>query len=724
MAKSPQSSTPGGNRLAGAPSPYLRQHADNPVEWHPWGEEALRQAHEQDRPIFLSVGYSTCHWCHVMARESFADPEIAALLNEGFVNIKVDREERPDVDRLFMTYLLAATGSGGWPMSVWLTPDLKPFYAGTYFPPEDRPGRPGFATVLRALRQAWEEERDKIEQQGIQSMDALRDYAGRDLNDRGPLEDPEVVDRAMALFGEAFDREHGGFGSAPKFPRPAALRLLQRVAREGGDEERSRRADRMVRTTLVAMAGGGIHDQLGGGFHRYSVDRFWRVPHFEKMLYDQAQLAEVYLEDWRRCGAPELRQALEGIFDYVLGELHEQEGAFYSAEDADSPVPGEGGHAVAEGAFYLWTVEEVREALSEEKAALVEAVYGLRPEGNAPPEADPLGELAAKNVLHQARSVDTAAAQVALSPEQAGTLLEQAKAKLLERRNARPRPQRDDKIIAAWNGLMLSALVRAGVHLPAPRLLEEAKRAAWRLRELLWQPGESRLLRLPAVAGSPPVPGFAEDYAALARGLLDLYEATFAIDALAWALELAEALLVRFADPAKGGFFDAEGGGGSLPLRMKEDHDGAEPAASSLAAEVCLRLGRMLGRTDLLKAADHALAALSRQWRQRPDALPAMVAVALDRRRAECQVVVHGDPASEAFQALATEARSHLPPGAVLLAADGGCGQAWLAERVPALRDLGPPPERAEARVCRDFACHLPVDTPENLRAQLPQLPD
>ncbi len=562
------------NRLANATSPYLLQHADNPVDWYPWGEEAFARARSGDRPIFLSIGYSTCHWCHVMAHESFENDAIAGVLNEHFVSIKLDREERPDVDRVYMTYLQALTGHGGWPLSVWLTPDLKPFYAGTYFPPEDRQGRAGFPTGLRAIARGWREEREKFVAEGERVVEAL---AERATDAAAPAAGPVATfaeaagaafEKAYRYYAESFDPRHGGFGSAPKFPRPSNLAFLIRCAAlQGLDTEAGQEATSMVTRTLGAMARGGIHDHVGGGFHRYSVDEEWFVPHFEKMIYDQAQLAVCALQAWQASGDERPAWLARGILEYVLRDMTAPAGGFYSAEDADSPSPD--GSESAEGAFYVWTLAEVEGALGPDAAFVVDH-FGIKDEGNVAPGRDPQGEFAGKNILAQRGSLADTAQRFGIEPQAANDLLVSCLGRLLAARSPRPRPHLDDKVVAGWNGLMISALARAAVT-PAESLadrrrayLAAALRAAAVVqRELFDLPGG--LPRRSARRDSRSGPGFAEDCAFLIQAWLDLYEATFDHAWIERAAALQEAMDAQFWDPAKGGLFQLGGGGARCP---------------------------------------------------------------------------------------------------------------------------------------------------------------
>ncbi|MBV9085484.1 MAG: thioredoxin domain-containing protein, partial [Acidobacteriaceae bacterium] len=504
------------NALIDEKSPYLRQHAHNPVDWLPWGEKAFEKARREDKPIFLSVGYSTCHWCHVMAHESFENERVAEILNREFVPIKIDREERPDIDRIYMLFVQASTGSGGWPMSVWLTPDLKPFFGGTYFPPDSRYGRPGFAELLRHLAHAWRKERDRVLSSSANVLEQLRSMTSSAKISREV--DRGVFDSAFWQFRRTFDTRWGGFGSAPKFPRPVVLNyLLRYYALENNGE-----ALEMTAATLRAMSKGGMHDHLGGGFHRYSVDERWFVPHFEKMLYDQAQLAVSYLEAYQITGEPSFAEVARGIFTYVLRDMTDSSGAFYSAEDADSPDPEDPSHS-GEGAFYIWRKSEIDAVLGSSDPALFCARYGVEENGNV--AQDPHGEFTGRNILYEALTVEDAANRVAISRAEAIESLLRSKGKMFERRARRPRPHLDNKILTSWNALMISALAKSYTVLGDETHVEAAKRAISFLMSAMHEPGSGTVFRR-YCEGQAAVEGFLDDYAFLIQALLDLFEAT------------------------------------------------------------------------------------------------------------------------------------------------------------------------------------------------------
>src|SRR5437762_750969 len=720
------------NRLGNEKSPYLLQHAANPVEWFPWGKEAFQKARREDKPIFLSIGYSTCHWCHVVAHEYFEDAATAEIMNREFVNIKVDREERPDVDRVYMTFVQATTGGGGWPMSVWLTPHLEPFVGGTYFPPEDRFGQPAFNRVLQRIAEAWKNDREQISRQGANIVGALRE-AAKDQSSAGRI-DAAVLESAYQQFARTFDAHEGGFGGAPKFPRPVTLNFLTRFHARNPDSDPEQHALEMVLLTLRKMASGGMHDHIGGGFHRYSVDGHWHVPHFEKMLYDQAQLASAYLDAFQITGDTEFAATARDILDYVRRDMASPEGGFYSAEDADSALVAglaDPSHRKdAEGAFYVWTKQEIDDALGED-ARVFSFHYGVEENGNAPTEADPHGEFVGKNILIERHSIaetarfrSTGVPPVGPTPKAFGVdtknvnavqkLLAQSRQTLFSIRNKRPRPHLDDKIIAAWNGLMISAFARAAQVLDDASYLEAATRGAEFIRANLYD--ESRQILFRSYRdGRGEVEGFADDYAFVIQGLLDLYEASFEIRWLKFALELQRQMDTLFWDNENGGYFTVTGHDRNILLRMKEDNDSAEPGASSVAALNLARLAAIRNDAELLARAKKTVNAFARQVAHFPSALPQML-VAFDFL--ECsprQIVIAGDSDSPDTKALLAEVRRHFLPNRVLLLADGAEGQSYLGETNQAVRAMSMMAEKPAAYVCENFACKMPVTDPADL---------
>jgi len=661
------------NRLANEQSPYLLQHAHNPVDWYPWGEEAFARARAENKPIFLSIGYSTCHWCHVMERESFESEATAEVLNRDFISIKVDREERPDVDRIYMLFVQATTGGGGWPMSVWLTPDLKPFYGGTYYPPDNRYGRPGFRTVLTHLAQAWRADREKIDASVAEIMGELGKHAALSS---GTVPDT-VLDAGYNHCRRTFDRKFAGFGTAPKFPRPVQFNFLLRYWKATGEED----ALAMTVATLRAMARGGMNDQLGGGFHRYSVDARWFVPHFEKMLYDQAQLAVSFLEAYQITAEDDLAAEARRIFDYVLRDMTHRLGGFFSAEDADSVVHPDHPKEKAEGAFYVFDAREIEAVLGADEAAKFAKAYGCRPEGNVEPYEDPHEEFTRKNILFRA--------------EEPMPDLAEARAKLLGYRNMRVRPHLDDKVLTSWNGLMISAFAKGAQILAEPRYLAAARRAADFLIANMWQADRKILLRRWR-AGDAAINGFLDDYACFSLALVDLYETTFNPADLALAVTLADRMLELFEDKQNGAFFSTSDTDPALVMRLKEDYDGAEPSGNSMAALALLRLAAMTGREDFLAAANKTIAAFHGRLTSQTAAVPQMLCAYMFAQRKPRQIQFAGADPSPLLQIV----HAKFNPFQVLLRAENQTGP-------------------AEAQICEDFVCQLPVRDPETLSTQV-----
>jgi uncharacterized protein YyaL (SSP411 family) len=705
------------NRLARERSPYLLQHADNPVDWYPWGEEAFARAKTEDKPIFLSIGYSTCHWCHVMAHESFEDPDVAAVLNRDFVPIKIDREERPDVDRVYMMFVQATTGSGGWPMSVWLTPDLKPFFGGTYFPPTSRWGRPGFVEVLDQLARAWRSERRELVTTADDVLARLREATGADAAspDRAPVAGRDALTTGVASFAQAFDERRGGFGGAPKFPRPSELLFLLHAHALTGDWQ----ARTMALDTLRAMSLGGMRDHIGGGFHRYSVDAEWRVPHFEKMLYDQAQLVLAYLEAGQASGDEYYGAVAEDTLAYVARDLTSPDGAFYSAEDADSLVPGGDGHEKREGAFYVWSHGELQRRLGDEAEIAVKR-FGVEPHGNA--LADPQGELSGQNILYVAQPIEDVAARTGKSVDEVMAALGRARQILFEARAQRPRPHLDDKIITAWNGLMIAAFARAArVLVDSPRRDEwrdvAVRAAAW-VRDRLWHAADRRLLRRYR-DGESAVDAFCEDYAYLAWGLIELFQATGDAAWLTWARELVDVQTTLFYDARDGGWFSTTGEDRSVLLRVKEDYDGAEPAAASVTVRNLITLGHLLGDDALATLAERTLERYGPHIGRAVRVMPLMVANIVLWHGGGTQIVIAGRPGAEDTIALERPVAAHDLPWAVKIPVDP---TATAASPLPWLRAMTLRDGRAAAYVCSDFTCQAPVTDASALDAQIDDL--
>jgi uncharacterized protein YyaL (SSP411 family) len=687
LAQLPSDGGPAFNRLVFEKSPYLLQHARNPVDWYPWGPEAFERARAEEKPVFLSIGYSTCHWCHVMEHESFEDAEVAKLLNEVFVCVKVDREERPDIDDVYMQVTQAMTGSGGWPMTVILTPDKEPFFAGTYFPKRGRFGRKGLMELVPEIAAVWRERREDVVKSARQITTVVRDSAAEQPAELAP----EVLTRGRDQLAGRYDAAHGGFGDAPKFPVPHQLLfLLQHHQRT-----RDPLALEMVERTLAAMRSGGIYDHVGFGFHRYSTDAIWLVPHFEKMLYDQALHVMAYTAAWQVTGKAEYRATAEEIVAYVLRDLADERGGFHSAEDADSE--GE------EGRFYLWTRPEVLAVLGAEEGRLFARVYEITEEGNYHDEAS--GQRDGRSIPFLARTLASWAAELATSEPELRARLERAREKLLAARGERVRPLKDDKVLTDWNGLMIAALARAGAAFDEPRYVAAARAAAdFALAELRGDDG--RLLKRWR-AGEAAFAGTLDDHAFLVWGLIELHQAAFEPRDLAVALELDAVMRAHFTDAEHGGFFTTADDAEELLFRHKSVYDGALPSGNSVAAWNLVRLARLTGRTELEEAAERTLACFGSAART-PMAHTVWL-LALDGALGPSfEVVVAGDPAAADTRALLRAFQERYLPHLVLLLRPDGEAPA-IAELAPFTRDQTSRAGKATAYVCRDHACRAPT---------------
>ena len=678
------------NRLKNETSPYLLQHAENPVHWYSWGEEALAAAREQDKPILLSIGYSSCHWCHVMAHESFEDPELAAIMNEHFINIKVDREERPDLDAVYMTAVQMLSGQGGWPMTVFLTPDMKPFYAGTYFPPNDRPPLPGFGRILNLVADAYRERREDIDQTADQISAELNHHFKAAIE--GTAVTPSILDEGARALARQFDQANGGFGNEPKFPPTMTLEFLLRTYVRTG----SKRALEMVTFTLDRMERGGINDQIGGGFHRYSVDAIWLVPHFEKMLYDNALLSRIYTLGYQVTGHEWYRQVAEQTFDYVLREMTSPEGGFYSAQDADSE-----GH---EGKFYVWTLQEFEDVLGHQEASIAKRYFGLMPGGN----------FEGKNILTSPADPGQVAAQLGKSLGELNTTIAGIRDKLYQARSARVWPRRDEKILTSWNSLMLRSIAEGATVFGRADLLEAAVRNARFIRDNLYQNG--RLLRT-YTRGQAKLNGYLEDYANLIDALLSLYEATFDAAWIAWAQELTDTMLAEFWDSENGGFFSTGTAHEELVARPKELFDSSTPSGNSVAADVLLRLSLLLARRDYWDRAMTVLEKYGLLAKQYPHGTARLLLAydfALSNPR---EVALVGDPSTEATQELLAVVRQpYLPHTVTALRHPGSVDEAKI---IPLLHGRDEIEGMPAAFVCRNFTCEQPVTEAADLAAQL-----
>ena len=671
------------NRLAGEKSPYLLQHRYNPVDWYSWKEEAFERARAGNKPVFLSIGYSTCHWCHVMERESFENRAIADFLNEHFVAIKVDREERPDVDNIYMAFIQAMTGQGGWPLNVFLTPDLRPFYGGTYWPPEERFGRPGFLAVLRQVRSAWEDNRDGVLAAAADMHARLEKAIRRSVSGDNAL-DKAALTIAGAGLKQGYDRANGGWEGAPKFPMPSRCSFLLRHGTRFGDRE----AVDMVLRTCDRTAAGGIHDQIGGGFHRYSVDEKWLVPHFEKMLYDNAQLLDLYLDCHLIGGGSAYAAIARGIAGYVLRDMTSAEGGFYSAEDADS----EG----KEGKFYCWTRDELSRLLKPEEFMAVVNRYGVTDEGNFLDHSDP-APLPNQNVLSVAGARSTAADEA---------ILISARGKMFEERAKRIRPHRDDKVLASWNGLMMGALARASAVLGEPGYLEAAEKNAAFLKAKLWEP-RGKTLYHRWRDGERDTVQLLESYAFLVSGVLELYQATLKAGHLDFAVALSEGMIGRFYDAKDGGFWQSVPDASDLILRVKEDFDGAVPSGNSVAVRALLELAAITGRAEFRAAAERSLRLFGERLTQIPQAVSNMLS-GLDFMIEEpLRVVIAGNPESPDGRRLLRSAHAVYRPNKVVLGNSGAVEE--FAGTLP--RNGG----GATAYLCAGSSCRQPTRDPEEV---------
>ena len=689
------------NRLADEKSPYLLQHAGNPVDWYPWGEEAFTAARELDRPIFLSIGYATCHWCHVMERESFEDEQVARLMNETFINVKVDREERPDIDGIYMTVAQMATGQGGWPLTVVMTPERLPFFSGTYFPRESRFGRPGMVDLVPRIGQLWQTRRQDLLESAAAIQRNLQQLGAQESGVAAPGAD--TLARGFDELAREFDPTHGGFGRAPKFPTPHRLLFLLRYWRRTGNED----ALRMVERTLDAMRHGGVFDQLGFGFHRYSTDREWLLPHFEKMLYDQALLAMAYVEAGQATGEPRHARVAAEVLEYVIRDLADPAGGFHSAEDADSE--GE------EGRFYVWTDAEFREVVGPENADLAAAAWRVQPRGNFIDEAT--GERPGTNILHGGGPSASGEREAGMGPDERERRLNEARRQLFDRRENRVRPLRDDKVLTDWNGLIIAALAKASFALAEPRFAAAAERASDFLWRTMWKDG---VLLHRYRQGDADIDGNLDDYAFLAWAEIELHQAMQGAEHLRRAKLLTDAMLARFREPGSPGLFFTPEDRPDLIVRRKEVYDGAVPSGNSVALHNLLRLARLTADPAYERAASEIATGFARVVEAHPSAftwfLSGLEFVADGGR----ELVIAGDPASDAFRAMLAAARSGYRPHLVTLVRPAGIDSAALEQLAPFMIEFAGDPEAdATAWLCRGLLCERPVRTAEELEALL-----
>lgn len=692
------------NRLANEQSPYLLQHADNPVDWYPWGEEAFSAARDLDRPIFLSIGYATCHWCHVMEHESFEDEDVARLMNESFVNVKVDREERPDIDGIYMAVAQMATGHGGWPLTIVMTPDRLPFFSGTYFPRESRFGRPGMLDLVPRIRELWQTRRDDLLTAAHETRDRLQSLAEADRSGRAL--DADTLSRGFQELELEYDQERGGFGRAPRFPTPHRLLFLLRFWRRTGVDQ----ALEMVVKTLDALRAGGIFDQVGYGFHRYSTDDQWLLPHFEKMLYDQALLVMAYVEAFQATGDASHARVAKQVLEYVLRDMTAPDGGFYSAEDADSE--GE------EGKFYLWTDEELRQVLGESDADFAALVWEIRPGGNFVDEAT--GERSGTSIPHLAEPLQARAAELGLELSELEHRLDSVRERLLEHRSRRIRPLLDDKILTDWNGLMIAALAKAGGALDAPEYVESATRAA----AFLWttMQTDGRLLHRYR-DGDADIEANLDDYAFFAWAEIELHQVTQDPEHLRRAIVLTDSMLERFHDDASGGLFFSPAGRPDLIVRQREAYDGAVPSGNSVALSNLLRLARLTAEAKYERAAGEISRAFSRTVGSHPSAFSMFLCgleMVVDGGQ---ELVIAGDPESDAVTEMLDVAGRGYEPHLVTILRPAGEDARGVTEIAPFLVEFrGEPGAEATAYLCRGLMCERPVTSVAELKSLLEQV--
>jgi hypothetical protein len=677
------------NHLADETSPYLLQHAHNPVEWYPWGEQALARSKAEDKPIFLSIGYAACHWCHVMERESFENEATAKVLNDNFICIKVDREERPDLDEIYMMATQMVTGSGGWPMSVWLTPDLKPYYAGTYFPPDDRWGRPGFPKVLLRLSEAYRTDRGKVEQSAKGITQMVEQALAADTSSATLSAD--IVATTVDSMEQRFDPLYGGFGGAPKFPHTMDLMLLLRSWRETRDPETLK----MVDLSLDKMARGGMNDQLGGGFHRYSVDERWLIPHFEKMLYDNALLARTYLEAYQATANEQYAKTARETLDYVVREMQSPEGGYYSSTDADSE--GE------EGKYFVWSPEEIKQILAEEDARIVCEYFDVRQGGNF--------EHTGKSVLWIPVQPAEVATQLGLSLEAMMEVVERSRPKLLAERVKRIPPGLDDKILTDWNGLMIGAMAFGAFVLSEPRYLESATRAASSVLAHQWD--GDKLLHTRRKDRSH-LEGMLSDYACLVEGMADLYKASLDAKWLKAAIEIHRSMVAKFWDTERGGFFNTLAGQEGLILRTKSANDGATPSGNSVAACNCMTLAGLTGDTEFLNQCEQTLKAFGQAMRQAGPGYPQLL-ISLDYFQQTGEQLVLAPAGGEGVGQFLNPLRKRFAPYLEWIKAEGPL----IAEIAPLAKGKTPLDGKTAAYLCRGQTCLPPLTNPEELLTKL-----
>lgn len=709
------------NRLLSEQSPYLQQHAYNPVDWFPWGDEAFAKAKAEGKIVLLSIGYSTCHWCHVMNRESFSNPDIAAYLNENFVCIKVDREERPDVDSVYMNFVQQLTGGGGWPLNVWLTPDRKPFFGGTYFPPDRSRGTPGatFPELLSRIQEMWMTDRANVVERSEQIVQTLNEFASQSNNDSKPDLEIGLVASAINSFQNAFNGRTGAFGAGPNFPSAANLSFLFKasVVKEIDAAQREE-AKRMALASLDSIMTGGIQDHIGGGFHRYTVDGEWKLPHYEKMLYDQATLVKAYADAWKSTRDDKYREVIVNTCEYLLRDMRHEQGAFYSAEDAESYESNDAKEK-REGAFYVWSIEELNAAISDKDlASIARSYYTFRENGNAPSGPFNTAEVEGYNTLRIEKSIADLASEFQLTETEIETKIDLIKTALFQARSKRPRPHLDDKIITSWNGLAISALSQAAQTLGKPEYAKAASEAAHFIKSNLFNPTNGQLTRLYRNAPSS-VEAFADDYAYLIEGLLDLYEASADPQWLDWADTLQKTQISLFYDEANGGFFGFRASDEIVFEQTKDSFDGAIPSANSTSAKNLARLGQFFDDADYTGKARQTISSFLPSLTESPMRMPALLDAALYVVKKPIQIVIAEKQGDRSMSAIASEA---LLPNRLLLHADSGASQKFLGERLPFIQSAHAIDGNPTAYVCENFVCQLPARSPEALKEQLANL--
>lgn len=716
------------NHLVHEKSPYLAKHAYNPVDWFPWGEEGIEKARKEDKPILLSIGYSTCHWCNVMENESFSDPDVAAVMNRHLVNIKLDREERPDLDKIYITAVSALTGSAGWPLNVFLTPDLKPFFGGTYFPPKARMGIPGWVDLIEEIGRAWKnpERRDQIISSSREITSSLKSFL-TGSGSPGEIKEP-AIHTGFDMINSSFDFRYGGFSSAPKFPVSVIHSFLLRyhvytknIQRK---KEKSTTALDISLHSLKKMADGGIFDHLGGGFHRYSTDEKWHLPHFEKMLYDNSQLARIYLDAFQLTKEANFAKVARRTLGYILRELTNEEGGFLSAEDADSLPPElsdrfdpEDMEHKKEGAFYVWTRDEVIERLGNERGELFCFRFGLEHEGNV--RYDPMSEFIGKNVLSVARSISETGGEFNRSDEEVEAFLEMSIEELFSARSLRPKPHLDDKVIASWNGLTISAFAIAYQVLGENEYLEAAKRGAAFIEEHLYDQENGQLFRRWR-DGQRKIKGMADDYSFMTQGLLDLYEASLDVRHLKRAISLADESISRFYDDAHGGFYMTEKEHDAhLIMRSKEDFDSVEPSPSSVATMNLLRLHRYTENRRFMEVAERTLKYCSPILERHAGSAPYMLSSLMLYLSPPTHVVIVGDLTEEGTAEILEAVRSRFIPSHMIILLDSEPTKQAVGNNLPFVKDMEKIDGKPTAYVCVNYSCRNPTNDPEVVKELL-----